>query len=56
VQDQYKRAARLRQAILNRVDTHLRGWLYGDGLHATKMNCEIDELIVELMQERDERS
>jgi hypothetical protein len=35
------------QAIVLRVDTHLRGWLYGDGLHATKMFNEIDDLLLE---------
>jgi len=45
------RAARLRQAILLRVDTHLRAWLYGDDRHATKLFREVDELINEFAEE-----
>ena len=47
----YTRRKLLRQAMLLRVDTHLRAWLYGDDRHYTKMFREIDELIEEFENE-----
>ena len=52
MRDQYNRAARLRQAILRRVESHQRDWWYGDNPRVTKLWAEIDELIVELIQEK----
>ena len=52
LEDQYKRAARLRQAILRRVESHHRDWWYGDNPRVTKLWAEIDELVVELIQEK----
>jgi hypothetical protein len=54
VQDQYKRAARLRQAILRRVENHQRDWWYGMDPRVTKLWAEIDDLIVEHIQEEHE--
>jgi hypothetical protein len=47
----YKRAARLRQVILNRVTSHLRDSLDGLSPRTGKLAADIDELIVELIAE-----